>query len=153
MSVSTATQLSAFLVKRPGNLAQLTRALAKRKINILALTLMDTTEQGVLRLVVDNITATREALAAINIPVTSSRVLLVEMANHPGAMAHVCGELADAHVSVSYAYCSTGAPGGRTLGVFKVDPIDKALKVLGATATPPKKDSRIASRGRGKTRR
>jgi len=153
MSIRTATQLSAFLVNRPGVLAQATKALAKRKVNILALTLMDSTEHGVLRLVVDDIAAARKALAGINSPVTTTQVLLVEMDNRPGAMAHVCGELASAHIEITYAYCSTGAPGGRTLGVFKVNPVEKALKVLGARSTPPKKDERIAARGRGKSRR
>ena len=124
-------QYSLFLENKPGLLAQVARQLAKAKINVLAMTMMDSSEHGVLRMVVHNgAEAFRAAVNALNLPMTETEVLLVEMPNRPGSLAEVCGKLAESHINISYAYCTTGAPGGRTTGVFKVADIKKAMKVL-----------------------
>ena len=124
-------QYSVFLENKPGLLAQVARQLAKAKINVLAMTMMDSSEHGVLRMVVHNgPDAFRSAINALNLPTTETDVLLVDMPNKPGSLADVCGKLAEAHINISYAYCTTGAPGGRTNGVFKVADIKKAMKIL-----------------------
>lgn len=128
--MKTQTQLSVFLVNKPGVLAQVCDALAKARVNIVALTMMDSSEHGVLRLVVEDVDRARQALAALNVPMTETDVLCVELANRPGALADVCRALGDEHINISYAYCTTGAPGGKTLGVFKVADSRKALRVL-----------------------
>lgn len=124
------TQFSVFLVNKPGILAQVSRQLAQAKINILAMTMMDSSEHGVLRLVVEDPEKLRAALSSLNLPTTETEVLLLEMSNRPGALAEVCGRLAEAHVNISYAYCTTGMQGGKTKGIFKVADIKKAAKVL-----------------------
>jgi hypothetical protein len=124
-------QYSLFLENKPGLLAQVARQLAKARINVLAMTMMDSSEHGVLRMVVSNgAEHFRAAVAELNLPLTETDVILVDMPNKPGALADVCGKLAEAHINISYAYCTTGAPGGRTNGVFKVADIKKAMKVL-----------------------
>lgn len=129
------TQYSVFLENKPGLLAQVARQLAKAKINVLAMTMMDSSEHGVLRMVVSNGPEVfRSTVAGLNLPMTETEVLLVDMPNKPGSLAEVCGRLAEAHINISYAYCTTGAPGGRTNGVFKVADIKKAIKVLAKTA-------------------
>lgn len=131
------TQYSLFLENKPGLLAQVARQLAKARINVLAMTMMDSSEHGVLRIVVaDGKDTIRAALSAVNLPLTETEVLLVEMPNRPGSLAEVCGKLAEAHINISYAYCTTGAPGGKTNGVFKVADTKKAMKVL---TKPPTK--------------
>jgi hypothetical protein len=131
------TQYSLFLENKPGLLAQVARQLAKAKINVLAMTMMDSSEHGVLRMVVSNgADAFRAAVNQLNLPMTEAEVLIVEMPNRPGALAEVCGTLAEAHINISYAYCTTGAAGGKTNGVFKVADNKKAMKVL---AKPPSK--------------
>jgi hypothetical protein len=125
------TQYSVFLENKPGLLAQVARQLARAKINVLAMTMMDSSEHGVLRMVVSNgAEAFRAAVSELNLPMTETEVLLVEMPNRPGALADVCGKLAESHINISYAYCTTGAPGGKTTGVFKVADIKKAMKIL-----------------------
>ncbi|MBI4578325.1 MAG: ACT domain-containing protein [Planctomycetes bacterium] len=125
------TQYSLFLENKPGLLAQVARQLARAKINVLAMTMMDSSEHGVLRMVVSNgAERVKAAVAELNLPMTETEVLLVDMPNRPGALAEVCGRLAESHINISYAYCTTGAPGGRTNGVFKVADIKKAIKVL-----------------------
>lgn len=124
-------QYSLFLENKPGLLAQVARQLAKSRINVLAMTMMDSSEHGVLRMVVsDGEEKFRSAVDALNLPLTETEVLLIDMPNKPGALADICGRLAEAHVNISYAYCTTGAPGGKTNGVFKVADIKKAMKIL-----------------------
>ena len=128
--MQTAKQISAFLVNKPGRLAAICSALAKEKINIHALTVMDSQEQSVLRLVTDDIARTKEVMNRLGSPFTETEVLRVEMQNRPGALARVCERLGAEHVNIDYAYCSAGTKNGKTLGIFKVSSLPKALKVL-----------------------
>lgn len=130
MSMTVEKQFSVFLVNKPGILAKVTQALADQKINIKAMTLVDSQEHGVLRIVMENGERAGTVLRALNIPVTETDVLCVEMANHPGALADVCSRLAQEHVNINYAYLSTGAKGGKTMGIFKVSDVNKAKKIL-----------------------
>ncbi len=124
------TQFSLFLVNKPGLLAKVSTRLAEAKVNVIAMTMMDSSEHGVLRMVVGNPDVCREAVRELNLPMTETDVLLVDMANKPGALSDVCGQLAEAHINISYAYCTTGAAGGRTRAVFKVADSKKAMKIL-----------------------
>jgi hypothetical protein len=130
MTMSIDKQFSVFLVNKPGILAQVTQSLADQKVNIKALTLVDSQEHGVLRIVAENGERAGGILRTLNIPVTETDVLCVEMANHPGALADVCSRLALEHVNINYAYLSTGTKGGKTIGVFKVSDMNKAKRVL-----------------------
>jgi hypothetical protein len=124
------TQFSVFLVNKPGILAKVTQRLARAKINILALTMMDSSEHGVLRLVAGDPAKTRIALNDLNLPTTETEVLMVELPNRAGSLADVCGQLAKAHINISYAYVTTGARGGKSKGIFKLADLKKAMKVL-----------------------
>ncbi|NLE30590.1 MAG: hypothetical protein GX629_13070 [Phycisphaerae bacterium] len=130
MSMSVDKQYSVFLVNKPGNLAKVTQALGDAKINIKALTLVDSQEHGVLRLVVENTAKADPVLHSLNLPVTETDVLSVELPNYPGSLADVCNRLAEKHVNINYAYLTTGARNGKALGVFKVSDINKAKKIL-----------------------
>lgn len=124
------TQFSVFLVNKPGALAQVTQRLAEAKVNVLAMTMMDSSENGVLRLVTTNDEKTRRALADLNMPTTQTEVLTVEMPNKSGSLADVCEKLAKAHINIAYAYLTTGARGGKAKGIFKVADAKKAMRVL-----------------------
>ena len=128
--VKTLTQFSVFLVNKPGVLAQVTGALAAEKINLVAMTLVDSQEHGVLRMVTANVAAAREVLKKLNLPMTETEVLCVDLPNRPGALADVATLLGQNHININYAYVTSGAPGGRTTGVFKVADQTKALHVL-----------------------
>lgn len=128
--LKTATQFSIFLVNKPGILTTVCDALADRKINLSALTLMDSVEHGVFRIVAEDVPKTRMVLASLNLPMTETEVLVVEMPNRPGSMADVCARLNGNHISIKYAYVTSGAAGGRTIGIFKVDNLKKAMRLL-----------------------
>jgi hypothetical protein len=146
------TQFSVFLVNKPGILSRVCQELAEKKINVVALTLMDSVEHGVFRLVAEDAVKARNVLRALNLPTTETEVLAAEMPNRPGAMADLCGRLNGEHVSIKYAYVTSGAAGGRTIGIFKVDNLQKALKVAAARKSLRRENkvSRIAPTGRGR---
>src|SRR5690349_20455197 len=133
-----ANQFSVFLVNKPGVLAQVTGALAKAKINVVAMTLVDSQEHGVLRLVADDPAPAREVLGKLNLPMTETEVLCLDLSNSPGALADVATLLGQNHINIHYAYCTSGAPGGRTTGVFKVADPKKAEKLLKSGAAKHK---------------
>lgn len=126
----TDTQFSVFLVNKPGILARVVQQLATSKINIVALSMMDSTEHGVLRIVVEEPEKARSALGDLDVHKTETTVLTATLPNRPGALADVVGRLAREHINVHYAYVTTGARGGKTLGVFKVSDQQKAMHVL-----------------------
>lgn len=129
--VKPETQFSVFLVNKPGVLAQVVQALAEAKVNILALTMMDSVEHGVLRMVVEQPETCREVLKRLNVPVAETEVVAVDMPNRPGAMADLLIRLSDARVPLSYAYVTVGsAKGGKAMAILKVGSVDKALRVL-----------------------
>jgi hypothetical protein len=130
MPVQQTTQFSVFLVNKPGVLAQVTKALADAKVNIVAMTFVDSQEHGVLRMVVESPSTARDVLRKLNLPVTETEVLSLELSNHPGALADIAGLLGKNHININYAYVSSGAPGGRTTGIFKVQDMKKAQNLL-----------------------
>ena len=128
--MQTRKQVTVFLENKPGRLAQILSALAHQKINVVALSVMDRSEQGVLRLVSEDEAGTAKTLHGLNVPFSESEVLAVDLKNQPGALAHVCEVLAGEHISIDYAYCSSGGRNGKVFGIFKVANADKASKVL-----------------------
>jgi hypothetical protein len=139
----TQKQITVFLENRPGRLAQILSELARQKINLVALSVMDRHEHGVLRLVTEDPAATAKALRDLNAHCTESDVLAVELRNQPGALAHVCESLAHEHVAIDYAYCSSGGRNGRVYGIFKVSNLEKAQRVLNGTPDKRRQEKRV----------
>jgi hypothetical protein len=137
------TQFSVFLINKPGVLAGVAVALAKAHVNLTALTLMDSLEHGVMRMVCKDAEGARKVLGKTHDRWSETDVLVVELENRPGVFAQVAKKLADAHINISYAYVTGGAGDGRTTAVFKVADLKKARKVL-APVKPPAKDKRAA---------
>lgn len=128
--VRTEKQFSIFLVNKPGVLAQVTRAVADARVNLIAMTLVDSQEHGVVRLVANDAAHAREVLTKLNQPMTETDVLCMELSNRPGALADVAQQLGEAHININYAYCTSGAPGGKTTAILKVADPGKAERVL-----------------------
>jgi hypothetical protein len=124
------TQFSVFMVNKPGVLAHILGEFAKIKVNITAMTVMDSVEHGVLRVVLDNPEKAESVLSQANFPFNKTEVLCVNLDNRAGALAVVAEKLAINHINISYAYCTAGAKGGRTTGILKVADVKKAIKIL-----------------------
>jgi hypothetical protein len=130
-------EVTAYLENKPGRLAKICSALAHEKINIRALSVMDTAERSVLRLVTDELEPTRRVLTSLGTEFEVGEVLSVQMDNRPGALARVLERLAEEHINIEYAYVSTTLDPGRSLGVFHTSNPKRSLQVLnetGATA-------------------
>jgi hypothetical protein len=123
-------QFSIFMVNKPGVIAKVLGEFAQAKINIIAITMMDSVEHGVMRVVFNDPDKAREVLQKLNMPFNETGVLSVTLTNESGALASVAEKLAKNHINISYAYCTAGAKGGRTTGVLKVANVEKAIKIL-----------------------
>ena len=124
------SQFSVFMVNKPGILAHILSEIANAKINIIAMTVMDSVEHGVMRVVLDQPQKAEAILTQANLPFSKSDVLCVNLDNQAGALAKVAEQLAGNHINITYAYCTAGAKGGRTTGVLKVADVAKSMKVL-----------------------
>ncbi len=125
-----ATQFSIFMVNKPGVLAQVLREFAQAKINIIAITMMDSAEHGVMRVVFGSPEKARKVLAKLNMQYNETGVLCVTLDNKSGALATVAEKLSRNHINISYAYCTAGAKGGKATGILKVADVAKAMKLL-----------------------
>jgi hypothetical protein len=128
-------QFSIFMVNKPGILSRILDEFAKSKININALTVMDSVEHGVLRVVPEDPDKMRNVLTQTNIQFNETEVLCVTLPNKSGAFASITDRLAKSHINIAYAYVTSGAKGGKTTAVLKVADVKKAMKVLKNTGS------------------
>ncbi len=141
-------QFSVFMVNKPGVLARVLGEFARAKINILAMTVMDSMEHGVMRIVFASPDRAKEILSKLNMAYNETEVLCINLANKSGALAAVAEKLAKSHINISYAYCTAGAKGGRTTGVLKVPDVKKAMRVLQQDHRKESKSQPIVRRSR-----
>lgn len=125
-----ATQFSIFMVNKPGVLARVLNEIAQAKINIVAITMMDSVEHGVMRVVFGAPEKAKTVLANLNLSYNETQVLCINLANKSGELAAVAEKLAKSHMNITYAYCTAGAQGGRTTGILKVADVKRAMKIL-----------------------
>ena len=123
-------ELTAHLENKPGRLAKICEALAHEKVNIRALSVMDSGDRSVLRLVVDQLEPAQKILTSLGTESSSCEVLAVEIENRPGALTRVLEKLATEHINIEYAYVSGASAQGKSLGVFHTSNPKKALQVL-----------------------
>src|SRR3954465_12266492 len=97
-------EVTAHLENKPGRLAKICSALAHEKVDIRALSVMDSGDRSVLRLVTDQVDATKRVLTSLGTEFEDAEVLAVEMENRPGALARFLERLAEEHINVEYAY-------------------------------------------------
>ena len=142
------TQFSIFMVNKPGVLAQVLGEFAEAKINIIAITMMDSMEHGVMRVVFAAPEKAKKVLTKLNMPYNETKVLCVRLTNQSGALALVAEKLARSHINISYAYCTAGAKGGRTTGILKVANVQKAMKVLQESHKKTSKSQPVVRRSR-----
>ena len=125
-----ATQLALFLENQPGTLAAVCDELAKASINILALTISDTVDHSVVRMIVSDTDKALSIFEEHGTLVVENEVLLFEIDNKPGMLSKIAHDLAGAKVNIEYAYLATGQESQRGLMVLRVSDAKKALAVL-----------------------
>lgn len=127
-------EVTAYLENKPGRLAKICSALAQSKVNVRALSVMDANGRSVLRMVTDDLDATKRVLTSLGTEHSVSDVLAVEMDSKAGSIAKVLERLAEEHINVEYAYVSNASTAGRSLGIFHTSNPKKALAVLSDTS-------------------
>jgi len=125
-------QLSVFLENAPGRLRAVTSVLAENSINIRALTLADTSDFGVLRLIVDKPELAVIILKEKNFTVKLADVIAVEMDDTPGGLDNVLQVLDTREVNIEYMYAFMGAKPRKALVIFRVDKLEEAVESLKA---------------------
>jgi hypothetical protein len=128
--VEIAEQLSIFLENKPGVLAQVCDALAEAGVNIRAMSISDTVDHAVVRLVTSNTRLTREVLERGGALVVATDVFLVSLEDRPGALAGLARRLGEAGTNIEYAYGSADAEGSRGVLVMRVDDTERAKSAV-----------------------
>jgi len=126
------TQLALFLENKPGTLAAVCDALAEAKINIFALTISDTVDHAVVRMVVSDTDKALSIFEAHGTLVVENEVLMIEHDNRPGTLSEIAKKLASKKVNIEYAYLAAGSHTKKGLMILRPDNIKKASEILGA---------------------
>jgi hypothetical protein len=123
-------QLSLFLENKPGALSTPVKLLADAKINILTLSIAESQQYGILRLIVGDWKAAKELLEKNGLLVKITDVLAVEVADRAGGLAGVLSVLEEAGINLEYMYAFTLKREGKGLLLFRFADPDKAIRVL-----------------------
>lgn len=125
-----AEQISIFIENKEGRLAEVTAILRDAGVNIRALSLADTTDFGVLRLIVDNNEAAEDALKKEGFTVGKTQVLAVEVKDEPGGLNLILDSLSEKEVNVEYMYAFANPQCKNAIMIFRFDDHEKAMKIL-----------------------
>jgi hypothetical protein len=131
-AVMKVDQISIFLENKSGRLAEVTRTLGDAGVNIRALSLADTSEFGILRLIVNNNEKAIEVLKSKGFSVNRTEVVAVEVPDKPGGLAEILAILDKEKVNVEYLYAFLSRQGDRAIVIFRFDETDKAIESLTA---------------------
>ena len=124
-------QLSVFIENKAGKLAEVTELLAANKVNLKALSIADSVEYGILRIVTDELDVAVKVLSEQGYLVKVTDVLVVKSQDKVGSLAKIVAALGN-EIDVAYAYAFTSTEPGIALLVFRVGDNEKAIEVLRA---------------------
>ena len=128
--IESATQLAVFLSNRPGALSRVCEELASAEINIHALSISDTADHSVVRMVVSDPTKALMILGERGVLALETEVLMIETNNQPGTLGQIAERLAHADVNIEYAYMAATVNSSRGLMILRPSDVDKAQRVL-----------------------
>ena len=123
-------QISVFMENKKGRLSSLTRILADNGIDLVALSIADTADYGIMRAIVNDTPGAEKALRAAGFMVSTTRVLGVVVPATPGGLSDVLEIFSRGNVSVEYLYSFVRHQGKNALIMFKVTPVEKAVELL-----------------------
>jgi len=125
-----AKQLSVFLANKPGTLAKVCEELARAKINIFALTITDTTDHSVIRMVLSDTVRALHIFEERGVLAVQSKVLMIENDNKPGSLGKIAARLAKEKINIEYAYFATSPKAKHGLLILRTEDTKRAFKVL-----------------------
>ncbi|HSB52474.1 MAG TPA: ACT domain-containing protein [Dissulfurispiraceae bacterium] len=129
-------QISVFLENKKGRLWEALDSLAKAKINIRALSIADTSEFGILRLIVPEPEKAKKALEKNGFTVGENDVIAVGVSDEPGGLARVLKVLTDADINVEYVYAFVEKSGQKAVVVLRTENIGAGVKALKGAKVP-----------------
>ena len=123
-------QISIFIENKSGRLAEISRILGDAGINIRALSLADTSDFGILRLIVNDVEKAKSVLKGANFTVNKTEVIAVEVPDRPGGLAAILQCFDRDAINVEYMYAFVERCGGNAVIIFRFDDTDKAIATL-----------------------
>lgn len=126
----TISQLSIFAENKPGTLAEITHALGAAVVDIRAMSIADTSDFGIFRMIVSNTEKAKEALTEIGCIVSITQVIAVVIPDSPGALNDILTLFADNGVNLEYMYAFVTMSKQNAYAVLRVEDNDRAIKLL-----------------------
>ena len=123
-------QLSVFMENRPGRLAEITDVLSKNGIDIRALNIADTTDFGILRLIVSGPVKAESILRENSMTASITEVIAVSIEDSVGAFNYMISCLKDENISIEYIYSFIGEKSAKAMIVLKTSDIEASVKIL-----------------------
>ena len=130
MAIKIQPQLAVFLDNRPGVLARVCQALAKAQVNILALSILDTVDHAIVRMVVDQPKEAEQALSNLHAMVQRRDVIVMDVPNQVGTLANIAEQLAEAGINLEYAYCTAAASDRTGVIVLRTNDLEATINAL-----------------------
>lgn len=123
-------QISVFIENKAGRLSEVTAVLAEAGVNIRALSVADTSDFGVLRLIVDDNQKALDAMKNNGFSVGITDVVAVEVSDKPGGLHRILDLLHKSRINVEYMYAFVHQSGNQAVMIFRFDHIDEAIQLL-----------------------
>ena len=130
LSLETAVQLAVFLENRPGALARVCEALAKAGINIHALTVSDTVDHSVIRMIVSDPTKALMLLGERGVLAFENDVLCIDAVNERGVLGKIADALSRAEVNIEYAYFASSITSPKGMIILRASDLEKAKRAI-----------------------
>ena len=129
-------QISIFVENKKGALASVLKCLADREVGLRAMTIADTKDFGILRIIVDDVEEGTKALEEGEIVFSVTEVLAAECGDHPGGLASILQVLMDADIDIEYTYAFVVESGARACAILRVSDVVEGEKVLTSAGVP-----------------
>ncbi len=123
-------QISVFLENTTGRLSEVTRTLAGAQINLRAISIADTADFGILRIIVDKTDEAVNALVAAGFTTRQTDVVAIEIEDTPGSLAKLMELFQKSQVNIEYLYASLEGQVGKAVVIFKLQDHEKGQKIL-----------------------
>ena len=126
----TINQISVFLENKSGRLADVTKALADSDINLRAMTIADTADFGILRLIVNNPEKAAQILEENGFTIRITKVIGIEIDDKPGGLHKIMELFKENGLNIEYLYASLENKNKKAVVIFKVEDVDLGLKII-----------------------
>jgi hypothetical protein len=123
-------QISVFLENTTGRLSEVTKTLANAKINLRAISIADTADFGILRIIADKTDDAVNALNAAGFTTRQTDVVAVEIEDEPGSLAKLMELFQQSQVNIEYLYASLEGQVGKAVVIFKLENHEKGMNIL-----------------------